>query len=322
MKSVIYIDTLVSAMGSIVDRAVQDAIHKGVLPKDAEALDTIDSMERNDYTEDWKVHHKLGVAELYSNHAARYCHPIASTLAIHPSSQEWHSALIWSVDHRARGAWWSFADCMLRISMNVNEDGHLIQQLLQNEDSDVGIKFIIKELASHRTPLAIWEVKSVETAQVMEKIAEMGIHAKFQWKKCTSPDCTHHSWEVMQEPRKGYDPGFDPRSPPWTLPIVPSASSAANLNLRTTPLREGLRSASARGGTTSGSSLSYKEPSSSSVEGGKVVGKKRYRNDSDASEYKQPPMKKSKTDSMDEFYDPLPGAQQEVNAQLVLQQVA
>ncbi|KAF8504379.1 hypothetical protein F5888DRAFT_1655213 [Russula emetica] len=55
------------------------------------------------------------------------------------------------------------------------------------------------------------------------------------------------------------------------------------------------------------------------MEDGEGVRKKRCCNDSDSSEYERPP-KKSKADSMDESYEPPPGARQEVNAQLFLQQ--
>jgi hypothetical protein len=148
----------------------------------------------------------------------------------------------------------------------------------------------------------------------------MGINqaAKFQWKKCAT-NCTHRHWEVMEESKRGYDAGFDAHSPPWTLPIVPSTSVAANL--RPTPLREGLSSASAQGGATS--SPSYKEPSSSSsVEDGEGVRKKRRRNGSDASECERPPLKQSKADLMDASYEPPTGARQEANAQSFLQQVS
>jgi hypothetical protein len=128
--------------------------------------------------------------------------------------------------------------------------------------------------------------------------------------------CNHRSWEGMEESRETYDAGFDARSPPWTLPIVPSTSATDS---RPTSLRKGHGSASAQGGTTAG--LSYKEPSLSPVEGGEGVRKKRRRNGSDASEYKRPPPKKLKADLMDPDYEPPPGARQEVNAQSFLQQV-
>ena len=85
LERVVYLDTLVSAMGSTVDQAIQDAINKGFLPKYAGSLDTVEAMERVDYSANWKARHELGVTDSYSNHAARYCHPIASTLAIHPA---------------------------------------------------------------------------------------------------------------------------------------------------------------------------------------------------------------------------------------------
>jgi len=59
----------------------------------------------------------------------------------------------------------------------------------------------------------------------------------------------------------------------------------------------------------------------SPVEDGEEVRKKRYRKGSDASEYERPPPKELKADLLDASYEPQPGAWQEVNAQLFLQQV-
>ena len=213
---------------------------------------------------------------------------------------------------------WAIADGVLRISPDVFKNVQWERELLQNEDD--GKKGIIKQLAFRTTALAVWEMKSltVGTAQVMKEIVELGqTHAKFPWKKCTLTPCKHQFWEIMGESRESYDAGFDARSPPWTLPKIPSASAADS---RPTPLREGLRSASAQSGTTS--RLSYKEYSQSSVEDGEGVGEKRRRKDSDASKFERPPPKKSKADLMDESYEPSPGDRQEVNAQSFLQQVA
>ena len=317
LEHVVYLDTLVSAMEATVDQAIQDAINRNFLPKSehaADALHTRRQIECFDKYSDWTPCRESGVADLYSCYAAKYCCSIASTLAIHPSSDNWHSALIWSPE--VKETRWAIADGALRISTEVNEDGHLIRQLLQNESAPDDTKRIIEKLASHRTALAIWEMKNltVGTAQVMQEVAEMGIvPSKFQWKKCTPPSpCDHRRLEAMQQSRGTYEAGHDPLSPPWMQPIVPSTSTAAVV--QSTPLREGLGSAS--GGTTS--ILSYKEPSS---EDGEVVGGKRRRNDSDALEYGRPPPKKLKADLTEESYEPPPGAREEVSAQSFLQQV-
>jgi hypothetical protein len=268
-----------------------------------------DNLRRTRYRE-------TGVAEAYSKHAAEYCCPIASTLALHPSSEHWDSILDWTSDGKMGR--WAIADGVLLIPQDDFADDQWKQQLLQNEDD--GKKGIIKRLASRTTALAVWEMKSltVGTAKVMKEIVEMGlIHAKFPWKKCALPICKHRFWESMEESRESYNAGFDPRSPPWTLPIVPSTSST---DLRPISQRKGLRSASAQSGTTA--RRSYEEPSMSPVEDDEGVKKKRRRNELDASEYEEPPPKRSKADLMDESYELPPGARQEVNAQSFLQQVA
>ncbi|KAI0281843.1 hypothetical protein BGY98DRAFT_178108 [Russula aff. rugulosa BPL654] len=139
--------------------------------------------------------------------------------------------------------------------------------------------------------------------------------------KCTLAVCTHKFSDSMEESSENYDAGFDPRSPPWTLPIVPSTSSADS---RPTPLGESRRSASAQGGTNA--RPSYLEPSPSPVEDGEGERKRKRHNGSDVSEHERPPPKKpkkpkkSKADLRDESYEPPTGARKEVNAQAFLQQ--
>jgi hypothetical protein len=316
LERVVYFDKLVSTMANTVDQAIEDAVAKRPLPKDTGPLMTetiIKYQVMNSLVS--PMYRELDIAEAYTMHAGMYCAPLASTLAIHPSSEHWGSILRWTIAGQAGR--WAIADGVLIISPAVFANYKWKELLLQNEDD--GKIGILQQLAFHSTPLAIWEMKSltVGTAQVMEEIAEMGLtHAKFLWKKCTRPNCGHQSWERMEESRESYDAGVEPRSPPWTLPIVPSTSATDS---RPTSLRKGLRSASAQGGMTAG--LSYKEPSLSPVEDGEGVRKKRRRNGSDASEYERPPSKKPKADSRDASYEPPPGARKEVNAQSFLQQV-
>ncbi|KAF8504380.1 hypothetical protein F5888DRAFT_739048 [Russula emetica] len=317
LERVVYFDTLVYTMANTVDQAIQDAVTKRPLPKDTRLLQSEEQIENTDEVIfPTAVYRETGVAESYSKYTSTYCLPIASTLALHPSSGRWNSILNWTMDGKIGR--WAIADGVLHISPVVFrvKNNQLKQKLFQNEDD--GKKGIIEQLAFRKTTLAVWEMKSltVGTAQVMEEIVEMGLtHAKFSWKKCAPTLCNHQLWKGMEESRKSYDAGFDARSSPWTLPIVPSSSAADS---RQTSLRKGLRSASAQGGTNA--RLSYKEPPMSPVEDGEGVRKKRRRNDSDPSECDRPPPKKSKAESMDESYEPPPGAWQEVIAHSFLQQ--
>jgi hypothetical protein len=276
-------------MANTVDEAIQGAVAKYPLPKRTGILLTEEQIKhrvrgllpRTKYYES-------GVAESYAHHAAECCLPIASTLAVHPSSESWSTILNWTVDGKIGS--WAIPDGVLRVSPDVFRDAQWERELLQNEDD--GKKGIMKQLAVRTTALAVWEIKSltVGTAQVMKEIVEMGLtHAKFPRKKCTLTPCKHRFWEGMEESNEIYDAGFDAHSPPWTLSSVPPTSS---VDSRPTPLRQGLRSASAQGSTTS--SLSYTEYSQSSVEDCEGVGEKRRRNESDASEYERPPPKKGK----------------------------
>jgi hypothetical protein len=316
LERVVYFDTLVSTMANTVDRAIQNAVAKRPLPKKLGMLRSADQI-RDDvsFLLQPTLYHETGVAKTYSHHAATYCRPIASTLALHPSfSDRWISVLDWTSDGKMGR--WAIADGVLRISQNVFAN----DQLLQNEDKEK--KGIIKQLAHDATALAVWEMKSltVGPVQVMEEIAKMGQNPakKFPWKKCTLPVCDHQFLENMKEASESYDRGFDPCSPSWTLPIVPSTSS---VDPRPTSRRKSLRSASAQSGTTT--RLSYEERFMSSVEDGEGETKKR--NAPDDSEYEQPPPKKprkSKTDLTDGSYELPTRSRKEVNAESFLQQVA
>ena len=253
------------------------------------------------------MYNENGVAENYNNHAASYCRPIASTLALHPSYEEWVTVLKWTSNVKIGR--WAIADGVLRISKNISADDELLQNEHDNEKEG-----IIKQLAKNATALAVWEMKSltVGTAQVMQEVANMGqTPAEFPWKKCTPADCEHDFLDSMKESAKYYDAGFDPLSPPWTLPIVPST------------LGESRRSASVQSGTTARPSC--KETSMSPVDG-EEEREKRPRSDPDVPEAERPLKKqrrKSKADLWDESsYELPPGARKEVNAQSFLQQVA
>ncbi len=314
LERVVYFDTLVSTIANTVDQAIQAAVAKRPLPKDTGALLPEKVIKEQVYFTEQTKYYEAGVVETYSKFASTYCLPIASTLALHPSSERWSTILNWSADGKIGR--WAIADGVLRISRRVFENDQLERRFMQNEDE--GKKGIIRQLALGNTTLAVWEMRSltVGTARVMQEIAEMGLtHAKFPWKKCTLTPCNHRFWKGMEEPSESYDAGVDACSPPWTLPSVPSKYS---VDSRPTSPRK-LRSASARGSTTSW--LSYEKPSSSSVEDGERVGDKSRHDDS---EYKQPPPKKLKTGLMDESYKQPSesGTRQEANAQSFLQQVA
>jgi hypothetical protein len=307
-------------MANTVEQAIQDAVAERPLPKDTLRLPPEGAIKRRDEEISLTKYRENGVAEFYQTHAAEYCRPIASTLALHPSSERWGSILDWTTDGKIGR--WAIADGVLRISQAVFKNNKFKQQMLQNEpDGKIGI---IKQLCHRAAALAVWQMKSlsVGTEQVMQEIVEMGLtHAKFPWKKCTLTVCKHKFLSSMKESSEDHDAGFDPRSPPWTLPIIPSTSFADS---RPIPLRESpsRRSASTQRGMTAGPS--YKEPSMSPEEDSEGKKKKRPSKDSDAPKNERPlkKRKKSKADLGDESYDPPPGARQEVNAESFLQQVA
>ena len=296
LERVVYFDTLISTIANTVDQAIQDAVTKRPLPSHAGALPPERVIKEQVFQDDRIKYRETGVSETYLRYTSVYCLPIASTLALHPSSESWTSILNWTTDGKLGR--WAIADGVLRIARRIFQNDQLERQLLQNEDA--GKKDIIQRLALGNTTLAVWEMKSltVGTAKVMQEIAEMGLtQAKFPWKKCTLTVCDRY-WEGMEEYNESYNAGFDARSPPWTLPVIPSTSCA---NSRSASPRKILRSASAQGDTTS--RLSYKGPSLNPMGNDEGARKKRHRTDSDPSEYGRPP-KILKAHLMDESHKP------------------
>ena len=157
LEHVVYVDTLVSTVANTVDRAIQDAVDKRPLPEDTGMLQpekVIKHQVRGLFRR--TLYLKTGVAETYSKHAATYCLPIASTLALHPSSEYWDSILNWTTDRKTGCR--EIADGLLVISRHVFADDKWKQELLKGEDD--GKKDIMKQLAFRNTTLAVWEMKS------------------------------------------------------------------------------------------------------------------------------------------------------------------
>lgn len=130
LERLVSLDALVSTMASTVDQAIQDLVTKNPIHRSAGLLSTVERIEAQVAWSEWTMFHESGVADAYSKHTSVYCLPIASTLAIHPSSRDWGSALVWTPDQME--ARWAIADGVLRISTNVIKKDHMVQQLLQN----------------------------------------------------------------------------------------------------------------------------------------------------------------------------------------------
>ena len=160
LESVVCFDKLVHTMANAVDQAIQDAVSKRPLPKDTGMLQSekvIKYQVRGLFQQ--TKYYESGVAETYSHHAAMYCLPIASTLALHPSSEHWDSILNWTTDGKIGR--WAIADGVLRISPDIFKTDQWEKELLQNEHDRK--KGIIKQLANDAT-----------AARVMKEIVGMG----------------------------------------------------------------------------------------------------------------------------------------------------
>ena len=102
-------------MASTVDQAIEDAVTECLLPKYKGSLMSGEMVKDRVAWSEWTPYHESGVAEAYSMHTSELCRPIASTLAIHPSSQKWGTALVWTIGQK--DARWAVADGVLRITI-------------------------------------------------------------------------------------------------------------------------------------------------------------------------------------------------------------
>src|ERR1700722_4381663 len=130
LERVVYLDELVSVIAGTVDEAIHDAIAKQPLPKDGGLLMSAKIIEGQVTSDNWTKYHESGIAEAYRVHTATYCLPIASTLAIHPSSEVWDKVLLWTVD--GMNGRWAIADGVLSMSPNICRDDHPAQEILTN----------------------------------------------------------------------------------------------------------------------------------------------------------------------------------------------
>jgi len=118
--------TLVDDIAGTVNKTAKDAFAKGVrIPRnDHGDIPTQILITRQTETMDPILEDERGVAEIYKIYAARYFLPIASTLALHPSSKLWDSILDWT--QQANQGGYAIADGILTFSDLYKEHSAMI----------------------------------------------------------------------------------------------------------------------------------------------------------------------------------------------------
>jgi hypothetical protein len=215
LKRVKFLETLVVDLADTVDKAIHDAYHKGFqLPLGQGRLQTQEQMD--DITEyaAWGLLREDGVLENYKDLTALFCLPVASTLALHPSSPKWSSLLRWTKE--VSTAKFAIADGALKLNPRSLDRDTAAWNFVDNDKMA-----LLEELPTRYPNIAIWEMKSLTVGdeKVMREILRMGLNSQnFVWTICTKGFCEHKEAELMRMVRTlAKAPGVDALSPPWSL---------------------------------------------------------------------------------------------------------
>lgn len=342
LRRVKLLDSLAESIAGVVDEAIKDARNHGSLPPADPVLteNYIQSLTKRSRV---YVSGEAGVAEYYSNLTARFCLPVASTLALNPTLGEWVSLLNWTREPNAAG--WAIADGSLELLKPPPDVDSMESH--QNDLKHVypDIRKIWDELLDRYPDLAIWEMKSltVGDTEVMERIVESARRGEpFFWKSC-KVGCGRDDHDNINATEDEWPRGFDALQPQWTLNLDDSSGYRHSRRLE---LASEATSASSRRRLESDSSLTSlgSEGSQYLVRGTRSEEKKRKHEEEEASEWETDqdapshsgrkgkrkvdnlviPKKRAslgKRNHDDESYENVLGGRREVTAQSFLQQV-
>jgi hypothetical protein len=217
LQQVKHLPSLVRQLAENVDTALHPAASE-TLPS---LGDFITARERNRDIENLSkfVTDEQGVASYYDKTTARFCAPLASTLALHPkaSSSQWRSLVIWTTSVPRSG--YAIMDGLLQF-MPMPEDEKSIPQwtnIIERMESGKRLTFL--EMSRAATASASWEIMSTSAGsqEVMRAVPNVG---KFFWTFCDDKACfATHKHEKELEKGKDTAMGRDARNPPWNLNV-------------------------------------------------------------------------------------------------------
>jgi hypothetical protein len=225
LKHVKVLDTLVVDLAGTVDKAIKDAYQKDIqLPLEQGMLWTRGHIKSQTKYAEADFLREDGVAEHYKDLTASFCLPVASTLALHPSSSEWASLLRWTKE--VSMAKFAIADGALKL---VKHSTHRNREAWDFVDNDK--RALLAELPIRYPDIAIWEMKSLTVGdeRVMGEIWRMGLSSRtFVWKVCKKGFCEHREADLMRMVGTlAKAPGVDALSPPWSLPAADAGGAGS-----------------------------------------------------------------------------------------------
>jgi hypothetical protein len=217
LRQVYYLPSLVQDLAKNVDTAVLAASE--TLPP---LKGFITAQQRETYINnlDTIVTDENEVASFYGLTTARFCSPLASTLALHPkaSFSQWRSLLLWT----RSGPTSSYPTCMdgwlrfLKGGSNENIES-LRASIVETMESET--RRIFEELRESFSPMGTWEMKSISVGsrEVMTAVPNLG---KFSWMTCTDDRCLTIPKRQNEREKVEYTVvGPDAKAPPWNLNV-------------------------------------------------------------------------------------------------------
>ena len=184
LQRVARLPSLVPALANNVDAALHAA--SGTLPP-PNGFITAQRRTEDLGNLDVRVEDEKAVANFYNQTTAKYCSPLASTLALHPTASfsQWTSLLFWTQSVHSSG--YAIVDGVLRF---FGESGLPTIEMIRAEivkgmESDK--RGIFEKMRESSSPLSMWEIKRLSAGpiEVMTAVSNLG---KFSWTTCKVPN--------------------------------------------------------------------------------------------------------------------------------------
>ena len=157
------------------------------------------------------VTNEKAVADFYDATTAKFCSPLASTLALHPKApfSQWRSLVRWT-QSGARSSYAIMNGGLLRFIGKGDNERLEAERAAIVDTMESEIRRIFEELSERLTPSGTWEIKNA-SAEVMTSVPHMG---QFAWTHCDGAcsTTTRYQKEIMEIVRTVMGP--DARDPP------------------------------------------------------------------------------------------------------------
>jgi hypothetical protein len=156
-----------------------------------------------------------GIANFYDKTAAIFCTPLASKLALHPttSTADWRGLLTWTQSVNSSG--YAIMDGELRIFRTAS-GGEVVEREKIVEAMGSETRRIFEDIRDSCSPFATWEMKCpfAGPLEVMLAVPNLG---DFSWTFCTEPNFSTDPKHI-KERLKTADIKDAP-APPWNLEV-------------------------------------------------------------------------------------------------------